>query len=640
MPIWNTNVFGGQSFAGELQPGVFYPINLVWLLLFGSVKGISEQALNFLVVLHFLIAAFGTYLFIKQLSSKKWVAFLVGLVFAVSGMVAFRSVSQTVIFFGFALVPYPLFFLAKYHAQINARWHWLVACGASLGIILLSGHIDPLYFALLMLALFELSRICRRYTKRSSLPAQLIASFRLFFIVGITAGIVALPQLIISAGYLPHAYRIQAVGYAGPNEKISYRDFSKTFNVDIHEGANLIDPVSYSIKEGNNIFIGLVPLGIIILALCFAKDWFKKTKIWAEHAVFANMLLVISIIAMLGYVTWFAVVLYEIPGVYQIRELGRYSLLFHVGAMLLLAASLEAVTETRCSKQQKTKIFAVGVFLLLDGFYLLLLRHHIFSLHNALQIVLLSLLLLMLAIVDSSLVKRVGISGLIILTLLTNTLWFLPHITPRSETPNEYTQLPHSLVAVLEQTNGTYRVDIPTNTIPVNTGNVYNVQTMGGYAATVYAPYFEFLHKSGIDPEFIRDIFGVRLVVQSNKPLKNQQTLYADSQSSVYAVIRPTALSKFFSTTKLGSLQRSDYHDIPSTTQIYNDHEEEYTVTSSKDETAIVSEIAYRGWTASIDGRKVALKTYILAGKPLLKSIELPAGTHHVALSYKPFGLF
>src|SRR3989344_8721363 len=36
LPVWNSSVFSGQSFAGELQPGVFYPLNLLWVWLFGG----------------------------------------------------------------------------------------------------------------------------------------------------------------------------------------------------------------------------------------------------------------------------------------------------------------------------------------------------------------------------------------------------------------------------------------------------------------------------------------------------------------------------------------------------------------------------------------------------------------------------
>lgn len=63
LPIWDANVFSGHSFVGELQSGVFYPINLIWVTLFGSVHGISVRALDWLVAIHFLIASLGMKLF-------------------------------------------------------------------------------------------------------------------------------------------------------------------------------------------------------------------------------------------------------------------------------------------------------------------------------------------------------------------------------------------------------------------------------------------------------------------------------------------------------------------------------------------------------------------------------------------------
>ncbi len=637
LPIWNANVFGGQSFAGELQPGVFYPFNILWVLLFGSVHGISQLALDYLMAIHFLIGAFGCYLLLKQLGAKKWAAFLSGLVFAFSGMVAFRSISQTVIFFGLALLPYPLYFFAKFHDDTEKRVRWLIASGAFLGLIILSGHVAPFFYAFLALGIFEPALLWKNFTSVRSLGQSLLKSIKAFVVILVTVGVIAAPQIVISAPYLPNAYRIQASGYTGPGEKIDYGDFAKSFSVDIHEFANLIDPVSYPIRDGNNVFIGLVPLTIIVLAVFLAGRHLKRTTLWTKHASFVTFLLIFGIVAMVGYATWFAVVLYELPFVYQIREMGRYSILFHLALMAILAISLEVMGGLKLSKRQKQNLTLIGIFLLINAVYLLLLRQHIFSLHHALQVGLSALILLAVALLEVTRARRLIIGILVVTTLAVNTLWFLPNIKTDTKLTTSYSLLAR-LIAVLEQSNGRYRVEIQDDALPVNIGNVYKVQTIGGYAATIYAPYYEFLHKSGLDEAFIRDLLGVQLVVTKQKPAANEYIAYSNSE--LYVVRRASALPKFFMSDVPGSTDRATYHPLSVLTQVYTDRTQKYVVTVDTATTAIISEIAYTGWHAKIDGRPAILKTYVVAGSPLLKSLDIPAGTHVIELSYKPFEFF
>ena len=639
LPIWNNNVFGGQSFAGELQPGVFYPLNLLWVAIFGSVTGISQTALDYLVATHFFIAAFGCYLLLKQLGAQKWAAFLSGVIFAFSGVVAFRSISQTAIFFGFALLPYSLYFLVKFHNDVLKRLRWLFASGICLGLIILSGHVAPFFFATLALGIFELVYIGRNFTNIKPLLGLVVKSVKNFAVILLSTGIIAAPQIYISMIYLPHTYRIQASGYVGPGEKIDYGDFSKSFNLDIHEFINLVDPVTYQVRDGNNLFIGLAPLAIIILAIGLGAKQFKKTKLWAKHSTYASWLLVFSIVAMIGYATWFAVVLYELPFAYQIRQLGRYSILFHLGLIMVLAASLETVASLKLSKKHKWYIVLTGAFMLINALYLLLLRQHVFSLHHSLQVGLLGLLLLAVGLIELSQLRKIAISGLIVITAAVNTMWFLQPIKSDTKTPAIY-NLPAKLVEVLQQTNGKYRVEIQDDVVPVNIGNVYKVQTIGGYAATIYAPYYEFLHKSTFDQAFTRDLLGVQLVIKKQKPITGEEVVYSDETASVYVVKRPTALPKFFTTDTDGSLSRGSYKPLTATTLDYQDHYEKYSVTTPSDVAVIISKIAYPGWVAKVDGKPVDIRTYNLGNKPLFKSIYVPAGTHTVELFYKPYKLF
>lgn len=639
LPIWNANTFSGQSFAGELQPGVFYPLNIIWVWLFGSGAGISQLALDYLVAVHFALAAFGSYLLLKQLGAEKWAAFLAGITFAFSGGMAFRSISQTAIFFGLSLLPLALFFFVKAYGEVKKRWLWLGLAGAFLGLIILSGHIAPFYFALLSMGIFALVWLWGRRASWAGFARELLKVTKDFAVVLTMCVLVALPQIWVSTQYLGDSYRIQATGYLSADEKIDYGHFAKSFSLEIHEFINLVDPVTYQIRDGNSIFIGLATLGFIAVAVFAARVRFKESPLWKRHRAFAIWLLIIGGVAMIGYATWFAVVLYGLPFVYQVRQLGRYGVLFDLALIVILAVSLPAVAKLTLSKRQKLWLIGVGGFLLINAVYLFALRNYIFNMHLALQTGLLALGLLMVALVHSARYRRLLITALVLVTALVNTIWFLPAIKADTKTAKSYALAP-ALVAVLEQTNGQYRVETQEDALPVNAGNVYQFQSTWGYGATVYVPYYDFTHKANLDPEFVKDILGVQLVAQKQGPTSGQGIAYSDQASGIYVVRRPTALPKFFVGDEQGSADRAAYRPLAVMTEAYKDQYQRYSVTTDMAVMATVSEIAYPGWVAKVDGKPVDISTYNVAGYPLLKSLPLPAGTHTVELIYKPFKLF
>lgn len=638
LPIWNANVYAGSSFAGELQQGVFYPINWVWVALFGNGQGISELALNYLVTLHFVIASFGCYLLLKVMGAKKWSAFAASLVFAFSGALAIRAVSQTVIFFALAFVPYPLYFYIKYRTAAKGYFRDLVLAGLSLGFILLIGHIQPFFHALLALAVIELVFLYQRYKNPRILSGQFKTSIKNAAVVGLAAGAIAFPQLWVSASALPTAYRVQATGYVAAGNKIKYEEFAKSFNLDPHEFANMVDPTSYPIKDGNEPFIGLAPLALIIMAVVLARARMKKTDLWKRHGLLTSSLLILSFVAMLGYVTWFAVVLYKIPLVYQIRQLGRYVILFDLSLAIIFAASLESLEGLKLEKKQRSMIAGIGVFMLLQFTYLYLLRRKFFGLHLALQYGVLAALFLALAVIKSVVYRRRLLVGAVLATIAVGTVWFLPHPTADTERVSYYDQ-PQQLIHTLDQTNGRYRVGIEDNALPVNIGNVSDFQTTAGYSATIAAPFYQFTREHNLDKNFTNDILGVRLLV-TKSVTNTDKVIYSDPVKKQYIVDRPTALPKMFVTTKPGSTNRNDYKGLAVTTKSYSDEYQKYLVDNPTKGSVIISELFYPGWTAKVDGSKVDMQDYAIDGVHLLKELSLPSGMHTVELQYKAFKFF
>ena len=635
LPMWNPNVYGGWSFVGEIQQGIFYPLNILWIWLFGGSEGISRLALEWFIALHFFIAAIGYYLVALQFGARKWAAWMGGIIFAFSGAVAFRSVSQISIFFGLCLLPYPLYFYTKFRSDQRRRW--LAATGVMLGLVLLAGHIQPLFHASLLLFGYEFIRLIRNHTSFTQYRNETWRSIKHFALVGVTALVVMSPQLWVSASYLPDTYRVNNNGYAGPGEKINYAGFSSTYNLGIHEVFNLWDPVSYSVKDGNNFFIGLVPLSVLVLGVTLGRNRFKKTALWQQNNTYLLAVLLFAAAAMIGCATWFAVLLYKLPVVYQIRQLGRYAIMIDFALILIFVAAAEAMVRQRFTKKQRLILALVAGFFAVNAVYLYLLRIHIFSLHHALQTSLLAAVLLTFAVVRSQKLRQAALIGLVLLTALVNTRWYLPKITDDMRVTEDY-KISETLVERLEETSGEYRVQINNDVLPVNIGNAYNFQTMGGYSATIYAPFYQLVHIQLQHRELMTDLFGVRYFVDKEVPTGRQQ-VYKDTGSGLYIWERETALPKAF-TAPNGSTKRDEYKPVEVKTLTYNGRTQRYEVTLSSAQRVVFNEQTYPGWVARVDGQPVNLYQHVVDETPIFKAIDLPAGTHTVEFQYKPFRFF
>jgi hypothetical protein len=664
IPLWNTDTFSGQSFAGDFQAAVMYPINIIWVWLFGSGNGISENSINFLLTTQFAIGASGAYLLIKEFGASKLSSVLAGLLYVFSGSVATRASSQTVIFIGLTLLPYPIYFLLRSHNREKDKLRNLIYAGIAFGIVVLSGHVDGIYFTLLAILLLEASfYFTKNLGKKNWLKGLINAAFRVF-IVGIFALIIGLPQLFLSAQYLPNAYRWQLNGYTPSTEKISYPDFASVFNLNFSDLGNVLNPATSVIQDGVSIFIGLLPLVIIVIAPAFSLLR-KRDKELTKATNYSKWLLVFGLLSMFGYLTWFAVLLYKLPFVYQIREPVRYAFLVQLGVVILFAFALDSVVNSvKIFKKHRIFIVLVAAFLAINSLYILgihrLRPNRIgFSYHYALQYALVACALLVLTFFVKPNARKYSLSALLIIVFVANSLWFMPIRANSNWTTDRY-KMPADLIAQLQKTAGQYRVDIEYGSIPVNSGLVYHFQTVGGYGATVYSPYYIMQHDNPYVTHLIQpvnestkysvpagerlstpmqlDILGVKYVVVNSLQLVAPGVLaYSNTTSNLYLSERPTALSKIFTILKSGSNKRSDYVSLPTITNHYDDRYQSFTVTTKNKHLVAISEIQYPGWKLTIDDMPTTWKPYVVGGVPILRSFVLPAGTHKVEFKYQPF---
>ncbi len=143
--LWIPYFFLGMPFVGLLQTGAFYPLNFIYFFLPVS------YAFNFLFLLHYTLAAFFTFVYLKEISLKDYPAFIGGFLFGFSGFLILQKTHITVINTSIWL-PLILFLYEKLKKEINIKWSILIAFVLSLQIF--AGHFQMFVYSSMFVILY------------------------------------------------------------------------------------------------------------------------------------------------------------------------------------------------------------------------------------------------------------------------------------------------------------------------------------------------------------------------------------------------------------------------------------------------------------------------------------------------------
>jgi hypothetical protein len=168
LPLWNPTLYGGAPFAADNQTSLFYPINLIVLLL---APALPYTLMEWLVVLHFFTAGVSMYFCMRVLLAEEpplaegtpaWAS--TRTVPALLAAVAFMFSDVLVIHVGnlntvAASAWLPAVFAALHLALTRRSMGWAAAGGALLGVDILAGHMHMTYIGLIGLALYGLWQV-------------------------------------------------------------------------------------------------------------------------------------------------------------------------------------------------------------------------------------------------------------------------------------------------------------------------------------------------------------------------------------------------------------------------------------------------------------------------------------------------
>ena len=171
IPLWNPHVGLGAPLAANLQSAVFYPMNLIYLLI------PIERAMTVTVVGHIALAGLFCYGFARLLGFSKAGAFVTGLTFMFSGYVVaragFLSMTSVVAWLPALLWSVEGLLRALSDGRRSSVARWLCGLAAVTAMTLLAGHAQLAAYSLAAVSAYLLARSWSRWGQMATAGAGL-----------------------------------------------------------------------------------------------------------------------------------------------------------------------------------------------------------------------------------------------------------------------------------------------------------------------------------------------------------------------------------------------------------------------------------------------------------------------------------
>ncbi|MEJ2745637.1 MAG: hypothetical protein P8123_08160, partial [bacterium] len=320
VPLWNPYLFCGYPFIENWQSAIFYPLNLVFLVMS------TRAAINASFILHVFLTGVFTYYFVRCIGSSRFGALVSSLIFMFSTTVILRIFSGhlTIIC---TLPWFPAQLLAVEKGLQTRRSPYFVLGGIALGMQILAGHPQYVLYSLIGVILYT---IFRGISIRGAAGSTL-----LFFLLylGVGVGLSAI-QLLPGLEYVRYSLRGQmltlgeATGGSFPPENLITFLLPAAFG----DFINLICWGRCYLWEAA-VYVGIVPLVLLAMGCAYRE-------LRGIVSVFCLLGAISLVMAMGGYTPLLNYVYRYVPGFNLIR--GNAKLLFLTVFCISVVAGLGA----------------------------------------------------------------------------------------------------------------------------------------------------------------------------------------------------------------------------------------------------------------------------------------------------------
>ncbi|MBN1288262.1 MAG: YfhO family protein, partial [Actinobacteria bacterium] len=188
-PVWNPHTLSGYPYFASYQTAMLYPFNLIMVAVYG-VLGLdfSLKAQCAFVVFHFFLAGVFTYILAREFRLRRAASVIAAVAYMFCGFMAAHAghLNQHS-----ASAWLPLIFFLFYRSLTRRKISYSVGAGAVMGIALLAGHFQSLFYLGVFMLGFAAFITGRRYSEGEAGLGPLSTFLSLGTVIIIAVGIAA-----------------------------------------------------------------------------------------------------------------------------------------------------------------------------------------------------------------------------------------------------------------------------------------------------------------------------------------------------------------------------------------------------------------------------------------------------------------
>ena len=567
--LWDPYVYSGKPFMGEPQPGIFYPLNWIFMLLPARGGGINLDGLQALLILDYFLAGYFFYRLARSFNLTPLGAALAGVTFALGGF--------TIHIYGYVnklsgFVWMPLVFLCFRRALLSETrkscYRWTLWSGIFLALSFLPGHHIPLIHTGMFLLFYVGFTLVRDWKLLPGLgkvtPVLTLGS------VALVALLITAIQWLPAAQWARHVYRW--IGEGEPvrwGQRVPYSALQSSGNISPQDMASLLVPY---LSTNTSIYVGFSVLFLALVGLLFVRK--KDAYFFGFAALLYLFLSWGKFSALHGWVNTF------FPGAWFAREVFHYLIPFQACLAMLAGWGLDyLVCAYARSPEQTFRVFvrraAWGMALLVLGAGVLVATLHFqkdFPMNHwhitrlsalATYVFIMGFLLFLLHTgrLQAVLFGRM-VLALIIVDLVSQLSSGIPSKTQPAGVENPYIREFWKKTPVVdylksEREREYFRIDDPSNIFPPNYGDTWRLDATMGHGATGLVDYFTFRGTGWGPGSNATALLNVRLF-PSRVPVSGMKKVFEYGDQAVYsnprAVPRAFALSRYRSFSSDGEI--------------------------------------------------------------------------------------
>lgn len=649
LPLWNPHQFCGTPFAANAQSAVFYPPNLLFVLI------PPELALGWSAALHLFLAGLFTFLLIRGLGVGKFGACLGGISYAFGAFLITWLELPTLVASATWL---PLALLLIHNAARSGRTAPAAGAGIALALSILAGHLQIALYVLLMAGAWWLWLILSR---EAGLPRRSIRLIVLAALTFVIAFLLAAPQTLptLELSHLSHRVReVTAEGFSRYQDNaVPARNLITALVPDFYGNPSRGDYWGGAPYAEYALYIGVLPLFMVVLG---GMSGIRRGR----HLGFFLAVAVISLLSAFGAAIN-ALTYYAIPGFSALGGPNRIIVLYTLSAAVLAGVGADWFVRV-CTKTEDpacgcyvssafrpaliaistVAVFyavafaiAVGAFQRLSADATIDLLSHIRP-----QLAIFGVLFLggaaLLLLRGAARISTRTFAGLAIVLLVADLFAFGIAYNPTCS--RDLVLSDTTTVQRLQSLVGDERI-MPLNTewslyitpqavLPPNSAMLFGLYDVQGYDSLFTRTYKDFTNK---------------LQGEDSSPIENGNIIFFKSYSPEAARIARFILSPapiddqglrllssdlVFLYENAEALPFAAIADGEVRVKRRGPNEVVLDVSATRSGRLNIAQVYYPGWKAFINGKTARVKH----GEEVFQAVDVPAGRHEVRLSFEP----